>query len=443
MFFDNFEADTADVLSAGLLKWNVTAGSIDVLSAGNLCGPAGSYSHCVDLDGTGKSAGTIESKQTFGVGAGVYRLTFDLAGANRKWPGSESNTVTVSFGEFFSEDITLLQYDPFQTFTRDINILGPGLANITFNHHGADWIGLLLDNVSLSSVIIEVPEEPNVIPTPEPASWALLGAGLSLVAFRLRRRAASQARGRVEAGSLTASRAAGRPFRRLVAGLQYPFLVDSNPVVGEAEVRLRLGFGHMAGDAVGQRRRCAGERGMGCCIEVTACAAGVVVLGSGALQLRVRVVASEAGERALAFAKAAAFAEIGRLVAHVPGVGEIEGAPGAGGQPVAVSAEVVDLGGLHSAGVGDKRFRLFGIALLHCGDVLAARAVASLAAHAELGRAHLVVVAETHRARRVALETGHDRGGHAERIVNAAEGLGERRRLFVGVSGCERHAARG
>jgi hypothetical protein len=35
--------------------------------------------------------------------------------------------------------------------------------------------------------IPEVPEEPNVIPTPEPATWTLLGAALALVALRYRR----------------------------------------------------------------------------------------------------------------------------------------------------------------------------------------------------------------------------------------------------------------
>jgi hypothetical protein len=191
LFFDGFEAEVADVLDSSLTRWNVAAGSIDVLSPGNLCGAAGLSSNCVDLDGTGAAAGTIQTKQVFSLDPGLYRLTFDLAGANRKWRGSEVNTVTVSLGGFFTEDFTLFQYDPFQTFTRDINVGTAGLANLGFQHYGKDWIGLLLDNVSLSHVVvegpIEVPEEPNVVPTPEPASWTLVAAGLGLVAWRLRR----------------------------------------------------------------------------------------------------------------------------------------------------------------------------------------------------------------------------------------------------------------
>jgi PEP-CTERM motif len=187
MFFDGFQADKTDVLDSTLVNWYITSGSIDVLSAGNLCGPAGDYSSCVDLDGTGALAGTIQTKQAFALDEGLYRLTFDLAGANRRWPGSASNTVTVSLGTYFSEDLTLLQYDPFQTFTRDIAIDSAGVANIVFHHYGSDWIGLLLDNVSLARVIPDVPDEPDVIRTPEPGSWELVASALGLLVWRFRK----------------------------------------------------------------------------------------------------------------------------------------------------------------------------------------------------------------------------------------------------------------
>jgi hypothetical protein len=190
MFFDGFQADTADILDSALVNWNVISGSVDVLSAGNLCGPSGDYSNCVDLDGTGALAGTIQTKQAFALDPGQYRLTFDLAGANRRWPGSDSNTVTVSLGSFFAEDFTMLQYDPFETYTRDIDVVTPGVANIIFAHQGADWIGLLLDNVSLTHVI---PDEPDVIPTPEPGSWELIGSALLLLGWQFRKRLANLA----------------------------------------------------------------------------------------------------------------------------------------------------------------------------------------------------------------------------------------------------------
>lgn len=190
LFFDGFESDTPDKLNATLVNWWTTSGTVDVLSAGNLCDAAGGLSACLDLDGTSTKAGTMQSKQSFSLQPGAYRLSFDLAGAHRRWLGSASNTVNVSFGGFYSEAFTMLRYDPFETFTRDILVASPGTANIVFAHEGADWIGILLDNVSLSHVVFdipEVPEEPDVIPTPEPATWTLLAAALGLVALRYRR----------------------------------------------------------------------------------------------------------------------------------------------------------------------------------------------------------------------------------------------------------------
>jgi hypothetical protein len=186
IFFDGFEADTGDVLDATLVKWNIVSGSVDVLSAGNLCGPAGSYSNCVDLDGSGALAGTIQTKATFSLDPGTYRLSFDLAGANRRWTGSKDNTVVVSLGSYFLQALTPLQWDPFQTYSYDINIANPGGAKIGFSHSGSDWIGLLLDNVSLAKVTFDQPE---VIPTPTPESgaWELTLAVMGLAAFGFRK----------------------------------------------------------------------------------------------------------------------------------------------------------------------------------------------------------------------------------------------------------------
>jgi hypothetical protein len=189
LFFDGFSAEKSDTLNSPLVNWKILAGAVDVLSAGNLCGPAGRASSCVDLDGSGSAAGTIETKQAFSLSAGLYRLTFDLAGAYRPWSSVDANTVTVSLGSYFSEDFTLLRYDPFQTFTRDITVVGPGVANIGFRHYGADWVGLLLDNVSFAHVLVEGPvvvEEPNVISTPEPSTWVLVATMLGLVGWRVR-----------------------------------------------------------------------------------------------------------------------------------------------------------------------------------------------------------------------------------------------------------------
>lgn len=189
IFFDGFESDKSEVLNSTLKNWNVVSGSIDILASGNFCGPAGRWSNCLDLDGTGKSAGTIQSKDTFALDPGFYRLSFDLAGSHRYWTDSPTNTVTVSFGSYFSEDITLARLDNFQTFTRDISVPAVGLGNITFHHHGKDWIGLLLDDVRLERLTItpDPPPDPEIIPTPEPGTLLLCAGGLTLLLLRLRK----------------------------------------------------------------------------------------------------------------------------------------------------------------------------------------------------------------------------------------------------------------
>jgi hypothetical protein len=189
LFFDGFDSDTPEVLNATINSWNIPAGSVDVLGGANLCALAGNPSVCVDLDGTGTQAGTMVSKTAFPVSAGTYRLSFDLAGGSRPWMGPQNNTVTVAFGSYYSENITMAMTDPFATYTRDILVGGDGAAYIAFYHYGADWVGLLLDNVSLSHVLI-VPDVPNEVPveTPEPATWTLLGGTLALLAWRFRKR---------------------------------------------------------------------------------------------------------------------------------------------------------------------------------------------------------------------------------------------------------------
>jgi hypothetical protein len=186
VFWDGFEGDQGDVLNSTLLKWNVTSGSIDVLSAGNLCGPSGNYSNCVDLDGTGALSGTMQTKQTFALDATTYRLSFDLAGSNRPW-GSAYDSVTVTLGNYYSETFTLFRTDPFQTFVRDIALANIGSGKIGFATQGNDMMGLLLDNVSLSRITFDEV----IIPTPEPGAWELLlSAVMGLAIWRFRGTAA-------------------------------------------------------------------------------------------------------------------------------------------------------------------------------------------------------------------------------------------------------------
>jgi hypothetical protein len=82
----------------------------------------------------------------------------------------------------WSESFALASDADFTRFTRSVTIGSATAAHLSFSSAGpSDSIGMLLDNVTLSSSGVAAP-------VPEPESWALLLGGLALVSARLRRR---------------------------------------------------------------------------------------------------------------------------------------------------------------------------------------------------------------------------------------------------------------
>jgi hypothetical protein len=77
------------------------------------------------------------------------------------------NTVSVSLGSIYNQDITLDTYEPFQTFQYSFKVMSTISTNLIFDHWGADRVGLLLDNVMITSD-----------PIPEPSTIFLLCLGL-------------------------------------------------------------------------------------------------------------------------------------------------------------------------------------------------------------------------------------------------------------------------
>jgi len=181
IFSDNFETETYGTNTL-LDNWAISDGTIDVVGTGffsGLCNPASGSSpspaHCVDMDGSSGNAGTITSNLSFNFVPGSYTLSFWAAGNQR---GTPSDSMAVSIGSLFSSTLSLNPTDPWTHFIGLFTVLAPETAPIVFNHAGGDNVGILLDDVVLSSDVQAVPE---------PMSLTLLGTGLAALGYKRRR----------------------------------------------------------------------------------------------------------------------------------------------------------------------------------------------------------------------------------------------------------------
>jgi hypothetical protein len=172
---DNFNSEGSgfDLNYTSFVKWNVTRGSVDVVSGFGF--PANGF--FVDLDGSTGAAGKLQSKNTYSFTAGdIVNLNFDLAGSQR----GDTNTVTVSLGSLYSESFTLGSSAPFSTITRSFTVSSATSAGLIFDHAGGDNVGILLDNVVLSS---NASTPPTAVPEPFTIIGTLVG-GTAAVRIR-------------------------------------------------------------------------------------------------------------------------------------------------------------------------------------------------------------------------------------------------------------------
>jgi hypothetical protein len=174
IFHDDFNNEIAGVNKTDFLQgWTIPFGTVDVETPGWYPQVSNSGKF-VDLDGNSYVGGQFLNSLYLQAGT-TYELRFDLAGNQRNWG---ADIVIVAFGSS-SHIFTVQDDEPLTTRSLFYTPLIDGVAQFSFHNLGGDVRGALLDNVSVESSVSAVPE---------PASYAMLLAGLAGAGAMSRRR---------------------------------------------------------------------------------------------------------------------------------------------------------------------------------------------------------------------------------------------------------------
>ncbi|QSI76404.1 PEP-CTERM sorting domain-containing protein [Niveibacterium microcysteis] len=170
LFQDNFDTNGGglNTVPAG---WTVTDGTVDVIGAGTGWDYVPGSGKFLDLDGTSGLAGTLSVSLNMVAGQ-HYSAFFDLAGSQVR---NDAESVAVSFGAA-SGTYSLPRTAGWTHFALDFTPTSTGLYSLSFKNAGGDNVGMLLDNVTVTAAV------------PEPETYAMLLAGLGVVAAARRRK---------------------------------------------------------------------------------------------------------------------------------------------------------------------------------------------------------------------------------------------------------------
>lgn len=151
IFSDNFNGENGGSPTLnyyGFANWTVPVGSVDLIGNGYFDFLPGNGLY-VDLDGSTGQAGTMVSSP-ISLSAGSYDFKFDLAGDQRNAP-PEPVTAAVD-GGIVSQVYLLPSAQGFTTFNLPFTLSTPQVVTLSFAETGNSNMGMLLDNVDLSSI---------------------------------------------------------------------------------------------------------------------------------------------------------------------------------------------------------------------------------------------------------------------------------------------------
>lgn len=174
LFSDNFDGNhTGDNVTTFVNGWHVANGTVDVDGQGFVHNELPGHGHYIDLDGSTLKAGVFSNSISLKAGTS-YTMSFEIAGNQRRWG---SDTVDVSFGGT-QQTFVIAQDAPLSTKSMSFTPVSSGVYGFSFHNRGGDNRGAFLEQVTITTMTA----------VPEPASYAMLLAGLACLGWLARRR---------------------------------------------------------------------------------------------------------------------------------------------------------------------------------------------------------------------------------------------------------------
>jgi len=153
IFRDDLDAENGGVGQQNYTawsQWNVVEGCVDLHGPGSIDPLPGNVVY-IDMDGsclngTGTTAGTMETKMSFIIDPGDYTFEVIRAGNNQV---SQVDTMVIRIGTVFNRQIILDWTAPLALESFDFSVSASTTETIELIHSGGDDQGILIDAVRL------------------------------------------------------------------------------------------------------------------------------------------------------------------------------------------------------------------------------------------------------------------------------------------------------